>query len=503
MEDLSSLKLSDQQIEDISNSMYGGSIASKAYMYAVNKYIDYVDPKHLRSRRLYDGEYHVPLHNFTGPGTRMDLKEVREHKPYNGIDACSKQHDLDYEEIKKGTYRGRQTSTKEEKSKAIMDADREAIECYNKHQNEYGYTAAKAGISGKLKLETLLSMLKGKPTTLYGGLIHEFSSEQLLKQRNPEFYTTAEKEIIRLLTVKRSKNAMVVPVGSFTFSIQKYPSDIDINESVIIRSVDGFVTDLKNMIRRIKKKKAKDIYFSDFKAGKTESGEGIHWTEKEILKGKTDQSNGGIDLVEALSQESVVKIDIIAVDSQRIIEASAFFVLYLGSIDNPVNVPINFFDVYVDGLKRDIEKYKEIKPFKAVKRLWSLMRLEKNTDVLRKLAPLIDSNVSLMSQISADLETIHLIVEKHGEDLNNQRLKAKFETIIDGFIKRLSTVDDIEDLPYDELAAKLEMLKDRIKRSKFIQPKKMISLVENIHDQLNEIIKKETNNYLSHVGLKL
>ena len=50
-------------------------------------------------RYLKNGETHAPLHNFTGPGTRIDLPEVRNFKPYNGIDACSKIHDFQFVKI--------------------------------------------------------------------------------------------------------------------------------------------------------------------------------------------------------------------------------------------------------------------------------------------------------------------------------------------------------------------------------------------------------------------
>ncbi len=148
----------------------------KLYQKAVNAYINKVDPQHKRSRELYEGELHVPLHNFTGPGTRLDLPEVVNFKPYNGIDACSKDHDLEYKEVRLDN-----SLNKEQKAKKIQEIDQKAIDCYDKvHKKaiennnpdfDYGYSAAKTGISGKLGVEKLLSILKGKATVLYGGVI--------------------------------------------------------------------------------------------------------------------------------------------------------------------------------------------------------------------------------------------------------------------------------------------------------------------------------------------
>ena len=99
-------------------------------------------------RYLKNGETHAPLHNFTGPGTRIDLPEVRNFKPYNGIDACSKIHDFQFDKIFK-------MPLGKARSEAIRKADIEAIKCYNKHPNDKGYLLAKTGINSKMTLEDI------------------------------------------------------------------------------------------------------------------------------------------------------------------------------------------------------------------------------------------------------------------------------------------------------------------------------------------------------------
>ena len=48
------------------------------------------------SRPLKDGEFHVLASNFCGPGTRIDLSEVKNYKPLNRPDAVCREHDLAY-----------------------------------------------------------------------------------------------------------------------------------------------------------------------------------------------------------------------------------------------------------------------------------------------------------------------------------------------------------------------------------------------------------------------
>ncbi len=112
----------------------------------------YVSKNILRDTRpiryLREGEIHLPSHNFTGPGTAVHLPEVRNHRPFNNIDGCSKIHDLEFDEIFK-------MPLGEGREQAIRDADKRAIACYDKYPNENGYTLAKAGINSKMSLEDL------------------------------------------------------------------------------------------------------------------------------------------------------------------------------------------------------------------------------------------------------------------------------------------------------------------------------------------------------------
>ena len=99
-----------------------------------------------KARSLLDGEYHYGCHSFTGPGTRIDLSEVRNFKPYNNIDACSKQHDIDY-------------LNAHGDPNLIRKADIDVVNCYNKYPNDNGYNVAKLGINSKMKLEDALPLL--------------------------------------------------------------------------------------------------------------------------------------------------------------------------------------------------------------------------------------------------------------------------------------------------------------------------------------------------------
>lgn len=107
-----------------------------------------------RARQLQPGEYHYGCHNFTGPGTAIAQPSVAAFAPYNGIDTCSRQHDLDYAQA-----HGNAT--------AIHQADSRALTCYNQYKTHSGYLPAFLGIGAKHAAERLASAVRGRPITFY------------------------------------------------------------------------------------------------------------------------------------------------------------------------------------------------------------------------------------------------------------------------------------------------------------------------------------------------
>ena len=86
--------------------------------------------------------------NFSGPGTKIEQEHVRNHAPYNDIDACSKIHDIEFDRLFK-------LPLGKERSEGIRKADREALACYAQHKGQEGYRLAYGGINTKILLEDL------------------------------------------------------------------------------------------------------------------------------------------------------------------------------------------------------------------------------------------------------------------------------------------------------------------------------------------------------------
>lgn len=136
----------------LTNFRKTGGIAKTLFKKTANFYRrNYCDGK---ARPLESGEFHYGCHNYTGPGTR--IHEYSNYPPYNNIDNCSRQHDLDYSNAKNDPY-------------LIRKADEDVLKCYDKYPNENGYKVAKLGINSKMKLEDVLPFVSKSIAPSYFG----------------------------------------------------------------------------------------------------------------------------------------------------------------------------------------------------------------------------------------------------------------------------------------------------------------------------------------------
>ena len=318
-----------------------------------------------------------------------------------------------------------------------------------------------------------------------GGLLGNIETKRLTELKTKGEMPQQVKDYVKLMTIPDTE---VQRVGSSVFKIQPYFSDVDVmnivdkpnNSSEEVLTL--FIQNIKKIVSELTK--SKDNFFSDFKAG------GIHWSPEEIEKEK----NVCITLREACKLKDVIKIDMIVPYNERYVEMSTFFVLK--SKDGFINIESDYFSSLTKSLLADIKEYKTTKPFKAIKRVWSLSRINNDLETMDKLKDLVRSNVALMAQINADVETIQLLIE-HDSNYNLEFIINEFNE----FKGRLSTILDIE---YDEEKADI-IINNLILLFKFntknIEDKNTIlESLEQLHDYLLEIINKETNEYLKHIG---
>jgi len=319
----------------------------------------------------------------------------------------------------------------------------------------------------------------------YGGLIYDIPPEKLFSEKPKYSIPLKLKKYTKLITIP---NSNVVRVGSSIAKIQPYFSDVDIMNIVDstetpARAVDNFIVNLKNIVKQLLSLESSNIFFSDFKAGDK------HWTAEQIL----NESNGSLSLHDACLMKDVIKIDMFAPYDGRYLEMSTFFILK--SNETYINVDEHYFDNLQKSLLEDIKTYKDTKPFKAVKRVWSYAKIKKDAKTLKKLENLIKSNIALLSQINADIETIEMMIER-----KNNYDKDFLLIEVDDFKERLSNIIDI---PFDEL--KVDIMIDNIlllimNNKDYENNEQLVDSLGLLHDYLLTIINKETLDYLNHIN---
>lgn len=128
----------------IKGGSFFGDIAKKGFKTLANIYRSKFCQG--KARPLEDGEYHYGCHNYSGPGTRLDL--YRDYPPYNDVDNCSRTHDIEFTEAFN-------EPDPEKRKKLIRAADLKVIDCYNKYKNQNGASISKFFIEHKVNSENI------------------------------------------------------------------------------------------------------------------------------------------------------------------------------------------------------------------------------------------------------------------------------------------------------------------------------------------------------------
>ena len=321
---------------------------------------------------------------------------------------------------------------------------------------------------------------------LKGGLIGHIPADKIDDEK-PTFETPkAVQDIIAKLTIPGAK---VIRAGSGALKAYAIFADID-NMMIIDRpeptskAVRFFIDSLKVLVQNILGNK--NIHYSDFKAG------GLHWKPEEILAEVKD----GVALSDAVAQKGVVKMDIIVPLNGRWVEASAFYILK--GQDGYINVDASYFSEFASSLVKDIQEFKDTKPFKAAKRAFSLARTQKNFSELEKLVNLVRSSLTQIGTINADLETIELLVD-HNDDFD---ILYTINSVYN-FKERLASLIDVSSLDTEKSSLMIEAIISNLKgydRSSEESKNNLKAALNQLHDYLLGILNKETKEYLASIN---
>jgi hypothetical protein len=193
-------------------------------------------------------------------------------------------------------------------------------------------------------------------------------------------------------------------IGSMRNKNIKFPSDIDLQD---MSNVQGTYEDIYMFFLNIFNKayKNKNLFIIDFKCG-FYKGKPIKWSYNDMKNGYKMKNNVKITFKYALTHESMIKIDLIAIGKDSLFtEYSCNY--YFNFIKY---YHVNFTlerDLIVNRLEYDYTQLmKKQKYYKALKRLYSISRIKGNKYMMETLTNMFNSPLGLLYQQKGSLETV-------------------------------------------------------------------------------------------------
>lgn len=400
-------------------------------------------------------------------------------------------------------------------------------------------------------------------------------SIEMITRTKPK--SSIPKEISNAINIISLDKGNVIPFGSWIYTSQLYPADIDLTETdkqCCNRedNINFFVSALQKIVKRIISSNSNGYYLGDIKAGlddiyKLDIGilkydnQGnytiygynpeavrnqinqlfqngllkenetalllsfakdnisandyenlydalrekwlLRWSGEEILRGyKVLAGNRQKLLRDAIQDYTLTKIDMWKSIFGRYLEITDVYGLV--SVDNNGNEELlnkmNILSELIDNLKEEVQKYafsnKFFKPFKMIKRMWSIARLTGDNNMVRILTPFMQTDIGRLSQITSEIETLIAMLE----NIKTPPLRNILEQI-DGFKLRLSNVYAIEwdQEGIDQILDEITSIGDR--QINIPVRQYIIDRLEEIEKYFKEIINNHTIEFLERVGL--
>lgn len=319
--------------------------------------------------------------------------------------------------------------------------------------------------------------------------------KKLLSNRDEALFTQRANEILNFLKLKDEHqyiDSLLTVQGSFNYSIYQYFSDIDSMNNIHINDDENEAVEiLKNHLQGIAKhlkKHDRSFSFSDLKCGVDDEGNSLHWNVDEVITGKKNKYT----LMKAITQPSYCKIDVIIPYYGRYIEVSMIYTLTCksGTIGKKKLTLADFKKEIRSGAS---ELIKEHNYFKAIKRIFSLARLNRDVKTIRKIQNLIISNLSKLSTIKSDLSTLELMMDKK-ITMSTMYLNIQLNRTKD----MISSILDISGVNFANFGNELTKIYNLIKDKKYTKARKQI---KELSDIITSILNKEVLKYLKDNNL--
>lgn len=223
-------------------------------------------------------------------------------------------------------------------------------------------------------------------------------------------------------------NSPIVQLGTSSFKAQQYFSDYDLFSPVNNRNItaDKSCNEIKQIFKRLKN--INDIWFIELKIqNKDGSKEKFYQTDIDCNK-----------FTKSVKELDYLKMDFVIFirETQKLTELS---IIYSFS-DMPPKEDL------IKAIKTDYDYYKgEGNIYKALKRAFSIYRLQGNKEKMVEISSIFNSPTGLLYTISSNLKAIKLILDGNvsGDNIEN-KVRVNLQDISNDIEMPLKTEKDID-----------------------------------------------------------
>ena len=195
-----------------------------------------------------------------------------------------------------------------------------------------------------------------------------------------------------------------------------YPSDFDF-VSTVKEDAKALAHHLQSLFS-----KPLPFYFMDFKAGRDKSVKDgkLRWSPETLKKGM----NKGKSLEDAIKEDMLIKLDYIQHIGNSFFENSIIF-------DTKYQKPKTIQEIE-EELEMDVNEYSKTNKMKAMKRIYSILKLhDRHPEVQKELIDIFNSEYGYVNKLVSDLETLKELTKKYKCDIKPtlQMIKAQLGNI--------------------------------------------------------------------------
>lgn len=239
-------------------------------------------------------------------------------------------------------------------------------------------------------------------------------------------------------------------------------TDYDLQEFIDYnnKSFDLYEKIRQEFIKKYDKvNESNDLFITDFKAGFYNAKTPLHWDYKTLKQGYQIKEGRKIFFNTILQQESIIKLDLIALIDNKFNEFSEN---YYFCFDGTCTYKNSNIQSIAASLYNDVIKYKSSnKSFKSLKRYYSLLKLldKPPKRIINKLINFFNSSTGHLNSIISNLHTLDLLLDTHYskvklidlinnvnlfnldslDSLINVKTKKQFKLLLDKVIKQLES----------------------------------------------------------------